>query len=58
MIEPKPPPSRMARISSKNGVVLVGGAAREDHDATAVEGGLHDVADPLGQRADRDLCSS
>src|SRR5438309_7110946 len=36
-------------------LVLVGGAAREDHDAPAVEGGLDYVAHALGQRADRHL---
>src|SRR5213594_383344 len=36
-------------------VVLGGGAAREDHDAPAVERGLHDVAHALGQRAGRHL---
>ena len=33
-------------------VVLARGAAREDHDALAVERRLDDVADALGQRAD------
>src|SRR3989441_11295796 len=36
-------------------VVFLGGPAGEDHDAAPVEGGLHDVTDPLGQRLDRDL---
>src|SRR6266571_9323040 len=36
-------------------VVFLGGPAGEDHDAAPVEGGLHDVPDPLGQRLDRDL---
>src|SRR2546423_1058795 len=31
-------------------VVLGGGATGEDHDAAAVEGGLHHVANALGQR--------
>src|SRR3990170_2049824 len=34
-------------------VVLLGGAAREDDDAPAVEGRLDDVAHALGQRRDR-----
>ena len=54
MIEPKPPPSRMPRISSSTRVVPLRLAAREDHDAAAVEGALHDVADALGERRDRD----
>src|SRR5213593_2034200 len=36
-------------------VVFLGGPAGEDHDAAPVEGGLHDVPDPFGQRLDRDL---
>src|SRR5712692_5742291 len=36
-------------------VVFLGGPAGEDHDAAPVEGGLHDVPDPLGQRLDRNL---
>src|SRR5438128_9025207 len=36
-------------------LVLVGGAAREDHDAPAVEGGLDHVAHALGERADGHL---
>src|SRR5437016_2576394 len=36
-------------------VVFLGGPAGEDHDAAPVEGRLHDVPDPLGQRLDRNL---
>src|SRR5712692_3705858 len=36
-------------------VVLLGGPAGEDHDAAAVEGGLHDMPHPFGQRLDRHL---
>src|SRR5437867_2948419 len=36
-------------------VVFLGGPAGEDHDASPVEGGLHDVPDPFGERLDRDL---
>src|SRR5438132_4863722 len=36
-------------------VVFLGGPAGEDHNAAPVEGRLHDVTDPLGQRLDRDL---
>src|SRR5881296_4326033 len=36
-------------------VVFLGGPAGEDHNAAPVEGRLHDVTDPLGQRLDRNL---
>src|SRR6266852_1737026 len=36
-------------------VVLLGGPAREDHDAAPVEGGLHHVAHALAQRGHRHL---
>src|SRR3989475_283549 len=36
-------------------VVFLGGPAGEDHDAAPVEGGLHDVPHPIGQRLDRNL---
>src|SRR5437867_6888280 len=36
-------------------VVFLGGTAGEDHDAARIEGRLHDVPDPFGQRLDRDL---
>src|SRR5256712_6766574 len=36
-------------------VVFLGGPAGEDHDAAPVEGRLHDVPDPIGQRLDRNL---
>ena len=54
MIEPKPPPSAMPRISPSTPSRVLGLAAREDDDAPAVEGALHDVAHALGQRGDRD----
>src|SRR5687768_2823715 len=39
----------------EHGVVALGLAAREDHDAPPVEGRLHDVADAVGERVDLDL---
>src|SRR5438445_8660866 len=39
----------------KGVVVFLGGPTGEDHDAAPVEGGLHDVPDPICQRFDRDL---
>ena len=52
MIEPKPPPSRSCATLLEDGfVVLLGGPAREDHDASAVERRLDDVAHALGERA-------
>src|SRR5712691_8177718 len=36
-------------------VVFLGGPAGEDHDAAPVEGGLHNVSDPIGQCFDRNL---
>jgi hypothetical protein len=44
----------MPRISSSTASAALGRAAREDDDAAVAEGGLHDVRDALGQRADGD----
>jgi len=55
MMEPKPPPFRDAADLVQHAGLVLGLAAREDHDAPPVEGALHHVAHALGQRADRDL---
>ena len=35
-------------------IVILLGAAGEDHDATTIKGALDNVADALGERSDRD----
>ena len=55
MIEPLPPPSRTARDLGEDAVEVLGLAAREDDDAPAVEGRLHDMADARGRGRDVDV---
>jgi hypothetical protein len=55
MIEPKPPPSRIARASAKKRLVFTARSARENHNAFAVERALDDVAHPVRQRFDGDM---
>ena len=54
MMEPKPPPSRMAVASWKTFSSSTA-APPENHDAAAGEGALHNVAHALGQGADGDF---
>src|SRR5207249_3775595 len=50
--EAAPVPDRAHLVEERGSILRL--PAREDDDAPAVEGALHDVAHPLGERRDRD----